>query len=128
MELDRLGGRSSGACWGSAVWISLSGTLLLREDGVKDANRSRTLALDLAPGSHAFVRPEMVLDLPSFGRSSVLVGAYWVTTVLGERFIESPRWEGLGGSLSKERSRPDSKEGMSKEREERSLELEFARE
>ena len=77
---------------------------------MKDVNKSRTLDFDLELGSHDFVRPEMVLALPSFGRSV-------------------PAGEGVVffGSLSKERSSPESKEGISKEREERALESEFAR-
>ena len=128
MELDRLDRLGSGLTWGSAVRMPLSGTFPIREDGAKDASKSRTLVFDLALGSHDFVRSEIVLALPIFGRSSGLVTDGEVDPAAGEASAAPSRRKGLGAALPKERSSPESKEGISKERVGKSLESGSARE
>ena len=73
------------------------------------------------------MRPEIVLALPIFGRSSVLVAAGSLDTGLELVSLASGR-EGFRASLLKERSSPESKEGISKAMEGGSLESGFARE
>lgn len=91
---------------------------------MKDESKSRTLDADLELGSHDLVRSEIVLLLPSLGRLLMMMSGSDAAGVAVA--CAGPSWrESVGGSLSKERvvskSSPVSKDGISKDREERLL-------